>query len=97
MTLCTDTTEKINQLILELNAVDEFCFDSETTSLNTLDAEIVGLSFAIKSHHGWYVPIPENKTELLYQQSFRANNISVRILHDAKISSRCAIFNFHFN
>jgi len=58
-----DTTEKINQLIHELNAVDEFCFDSETTSLNTLDAEIVGLSFAIKSHHGWYVPVPENKTE----------------------------------
>jgi DNA polymerase-1 len=58
-----NTPEKIVELIQELNAVDEFCFDSETTSLNTLDAEIVGLSFAIKSHHGWYVPISENRTE----------------------------------
>ncbi len=58
-----DKDEKIMQLISILNQHQEFCFDSETTSLSTLDAEIVGLSFAVKTHYAWYVPIPENQKE----------------------------------
>ncbi len=58
-----DTDEKILQLISTLNQHQEFCFDSETTSLNTLDAEVVGFSFAVKTHHAWYVPVPENQNE----------------------------------
>ncbi|MCC6369825.1 MAG: DNA polymerase I [Bacteroidia bacterium] len=58
-----DTDEKINALIKELQQQTEYCFDSETTSLDTLEAEIVGLSFAIKQFHAWYVPISANKEE----------------------------------
>ncbi len=58
-----DTPEKTDALISELNAHQEFCFDSETTSLDTLSAEIVGLSFSIKAHHAYYVPFPENREE----------------------------------
>ncbi|MFN3341141.1 MAG: DNA polymerase I [Flavobacteriales bacterium] len=53
-----DTPEKVDQLIKELSALSEFCFDSETTSLEPLDAEIVGLSFAWKKQEAWYVPFP---------------------------------------
>ena len=37
--------------------------DTETTSTNAIDAELVGLSFAVKEHQAFYVPIPENREE----------------------------------
>jgi DNA polymerase-1 len=58
-----DNDEKIKSLVHLLSENEEFCFDSETTSLDTLEAEIVGLSFAVKPHHAYYVPIPENQAE----------------------------------
>jgi len=39
------------------------CFDTETTSLKTLDAELVGIAFSWENHKGFYLPIPENKEE----------------------------------
>lgn len=32
--------------------------DTETTSTNTIDAELVGLSFAVRPHEAWYVAVP---------------------------------------
>src|SRR5690606_337381 len=58
-----DSEEKISALINTLSASVEFCFDSETTSLTTLDAEIVGLSFAVRAQHAYYVPIPAERNE----------------------------------
>lgn len=58
-----DTEQTINDLIATLKQSTEFCFDSETTSLNTLDAEIVGLSFAIKAHSAWYLPVSASRQE----------------------------------
>lgn len=37
--------------------------DTETTSTNAIDAELVGLSFAIKENEAFYVPIPANREE----------------------------------
>ncbi|MBR4388064.1 MAG: DNA polymerase I [Prevotella sp.] len=37
--------------------------DTETTSTNAIDAELVGLSFSVKEHEAYYVPIPENFDE----------------------------------
>ena len=39
--------------------------DTETTSTNAIDAELVGLSFAVKEHEAFYVPIPANREEAL--------------------------------
>lgn len=58
-----DTNQDIEQLLQALEAADEFCFDTETTSLNTLNAEIVGLSFAVKNHEAYYVPLSANQQE----------------------------------
>jgi DNA polymerase-1 len=60
--LC-NTTESITNLISILNSNTEFCFDSETTSLDTIEAEVVGLSFAVKANEAWYVPVSANKEE----------------------------------
>jgi DNA polymerase I len=56
-----DSDEKIKGMLATLNASPEFCFDTETTSLCSLDAELVGMSFSIKANHAWYVPFPEDQ------------------------------------
>ena len=39
------------------------CFDTETTSLKTLDAKLVGIAFSWGKHKGYYISIPENDAE----------------------------------
>ena len=47
----------------ELSVQDEFCFDSETTGLETQSAEIVCLSFAFRPHEAYCVLIPDDQAE----------------------------------
>ena len=39
------------------------CFDTETTSLNPLVAELVGIAFSWEPGKGYYIPFPEDKME----------------------------------
>ena len=41
----------------------EVCFDTETTSLNTFDARLVGIAFSYEKHTGYYMVIPDNQEE----------------------------------
>jgi len=58
-----DSDSAIEQLLLELEATEAFCFDTETTDVESLHAELVGLSFCTKSFTGWYVPVPSDRGE----------------------------------
>ncbi len=58
-----DTKEKYQTLIQQLNAATEWCFDTETTSLVAIDAELVGISFSVKPHEAFYIPVPADKAE----------------------------------
>lgn len=57
------TDEEIEGLVRYLLQLKEFCFDTETTKLDAITAEIVGLSFAYYPHEGYYVPVPANQEE----------------------------------
>ena len=57
----TDT--EIEELVKVLSQVPSFCFDTETTSVEVLEAELVGLSFAAEAHKAYYVPVSENRAE----------------------------------
>ncbi len=39
------------------------CFDTETTGLNPLTAELVGIAFSWEPTKGFYIPFPEDKNE----------------------------------
>ncbi|MEP5340934.1 MAG: DNA polymerase I [Algibacter sp.] len=39
------------------------CFDTETTGLNAITAELVGIAFSWEVGKGFYLPIPEDKNE----------------------------------
>ncbi|MEH0154895.1 DNA polymerase I [Limibacter armeniacum] len=56
-----DTPELRKELIHFLSLQDEFCFDTETSSLSAIESELVGMSFAYRPHEAYYVPIPEDQ------------------------------------
>ena len=55
-----ETEEQIKSLVQKLLISEFVCLDTETTSLNTIDAELVGLSFSVKENEAFYVPIPRD-------------------------------------
>ena len=58
-----DTKEKRAELIQLFSQQKSICFDTETTGVDANDAEMVGISFAIKPDEAWYVPIPADQQE----------------------------------
>jgi len=50
-------------LIGELHKQKEFCFDTETTGLDPLTDQLVGISVSFKKGEAYYIPIPSNQKE----------------------------------
>lgn len=63
---CIDSPSELKNLVKSLQEADLFSVDIESTSTDPMTAKIVGFSFSIEPHKGWYIPIqfPEKKTEL---------------------------------
>jgi DNA polymerase-1 len=53
---CILTRAEFDEVLEKLEEVERFAFDLETTSLDALDAEICGMSFAWRPGHGVYIP-----------------------------------------
>ncbi len=51
------TLEELDRWIAELESAELFAFDTETTSLDYMQAEVVGLSFAVADGRAAYVPL----------------------------------------
>ena len=82
------------------------CFDTETTSLNPLIAELVGIAFSWETGKGFYVPFPEereNAQELIEQLRpfFEAEQIEkigqnlkydIKVLHKYNVSVKGSLF-----
>ena len=60
-----DSEEKFKELIIKLGQTKAFCFDTETTGLDTQSDQLVGLSFSFKAGEAWYVPVPADKKKAL--------------------------------
>jgi DNA polymerase I len=58
-----DTPELMTSLAYYLGLQDAFCFDTETTSLDTIDAELVGLSFSYLAGEAFYIPVPSDRAK----------------------------------
>ncbi|AKA35518.1 DNA polymerase I [Flagellimonas lutaonensis] len=82
------------QLFLEkLMQQTSVCFDTETTSINPLEAELVGIAFSWSAGKGFYVPFPEEKEgaqELIEQfrpffESEKIEKIGQNLKYDIKV------------
>ncbi len=51
------TEDALDDLMERLEQAPRICFDTETTSLDPMRAELVGLSFAVGKDEAWYVPV----------------------------------------
>ncbi|NEZ02838.1 DNA polymerase I [Wenzhouxiangella sp. XN201] len=51
------TRQQLEALVDALESAELIAFDTETTSLEPLDADLVGFSFAIEAGRAWYVPL----------------------------------------
>ena len=60
-----DNEEEMRKLYDYFITKDFLVLDTETTSTQAIDAELVGLSFSVKEHEAFYVPIPANRKEAL--------------------------------
>lgn len=58
-----ETEADIQALAELLSKENQFVFDTETTNIDVYSAELVGLSFAIKAHEAWYLPMPADRDE----------------------------------
>lgn len=54
------TESELDEWLARLDTAPLVSVDSETTSLNPMQAKLVGISFCIESHHAAYVPLMHN-------------------------------------
>jgi DNA polymerase-1 len=82
-----------------LNNQTSVCFDTETTGIDALNAELVGMSFSWQKGEAFYVPFPENQEEAqLLVDKFKPffeneaiEKIGQNIKYDLKILSRYGV------
>lgn len=58
-----DGMQAIKSLVNYLNRQNSICFDTETTSLLAVEAELVGMSFSYRAGEAFYIPFPANQEE----------------------------------
>ncbi len=58
-----DTPKLRKRLIKYLLMQSEFCFDTETDSIDPIEANLVGIAFSYRSKEAYYVPTPEDREE----------------------------------
>ena len=89
----------VKLLLQNLQNQSSVCFDTETTGLDALHAELVGISFSYEKGKGFYVPFPENQDEAQiliekfkpFFESESVEKIGQNIKYDLKILSRYGV------
>jgi DNA polymerase-1 len=86
-----DSKEKRAELLKLLMDQKSVCFDTETTGIEAINAEIVGMSFSFHKGTGFYVPCPaDQRAEIvnefqLFFENPRIEKIAHNIKYDLKI------------
>jgi DNA polymerase-1 len=58
-----ENNSDIKEFVKKVSKLEEFCFDSETTSIDPLDAELVALTFSWEKGTGYLIHFPESQKE----------------------------------
>lgn len=75
-----ETPKQIANLAKQLEKSDSYCIDTETTGLNPLTADLVGMCFSFSAHQAYYVPVSgEHKEIAIVVSAFKKS------LEDTKI------------
>ncbi|WP_394264804.1 DNA polymerase I [Bergeyella zoohelcum] len=85
---CIDNEKAQRILVQNLLEQKAVCFDTETTSLDEMEAEIVGMSFSYKKGLAYYIPLSDNREEAqktidIFKPFFEAKTV-MKIAHNFK-------------
>jgi DNA polymerase-1 len=61
--ILVESDSQLNELVKTAGSLKEFCFDTETTSINALDSELVAMSFSWEKGKGYLIPFSESAEE----------------------------------
>ena len=94
-----DNEEEIRKLCDFFLTNKILSLDTETTSTNAMEAELVGLSFSVAPHQAFYVPIPANREQAikivnLFKPAYENETIlkiGQNIKYDMEVLSRYGI------
>ena len=81
------TQQQLESMLAALHESGSFAFDTETTSLDPMQANLVGLSFATAPGRAWYVPVGHNEGAQLPLEEALAQ---VRPLLESPDLAKCA-------
>ena len=89
----------VKLLLQNLMNQTSVCFDTETTGIDALNAELVGMSFSFEKGKAFYVPFPENHEEAQvlvdkftpYFENESIEKIGQNIKYDLKILSHYGV------
>ncbi len=101
-----ETPYEVENLISLLKRHHEICFDTETTSLNTLESELIGISFSVKEKQAFFVIMPDDNDKIFdilnsFKEIFEDNNklligqnlkYDISVLLNYGISIKCKMF-----
>ncbi len=92
-----DTPEKFADCLKAIQAAEKVAIDTETTSLNPMQARLVGISLAIEPGSAWYIPLAHRGTgagaqlnkedTLAAMRAWLEDPAAHKILHNAKYDS----------
>ncbi|MEE4177744.1 MAG: DNA polymerase I [Bacteroides sp.] len=60
-----ETGKPLEELLARIRKEKHFCFDTETTGLDVIEAQLTGIAFCLKPGQAWYLPFPEDQKESL--------------------------------
>ena len=81
------TQEQLDSMIAAIEEMGSFTFDTETTDLDAMRAQLAGMSFAVAPGRAWYVPVGHREGEQLPLESVLA---AVRPLFESADIAKCA-------
>ncbi|MCL2761385.1 MAG: DNA polymerase I [Desulfuromonadales bacterium] len=74
-----------NKLMTDMKRAESFAVDLETTSLNVLEAEIVGISVAFREHEAFYIPVGHISVSDKEETGLFAENVTGKKLLDGQL------------
>ena len=81
------TQAQLDSMIAAIEETGSFTFDTETTDLDAMRAELAGLSFAVAPGRAWYIPVGHREGEQLPLEPVLA---AVRPLFESPDIAKCA-------
>ena len=74
-TVTVQTQSQLDEMVKTLNKAELIAFDTETTSIDQMTAELVGVSLSVDGKTGYYIPVGHTATKTGTQMEMFANPV----------------------